>query len=150
METIATASALLAAVLNGVAAVAGGWLWWTVAPQRWIWPIIRAGQATAVVLALVAGIAYVTGARPDEDLFWLYAVLPVPIGFFAEQFRILAAQTVLEARGLKDAQAVGRLPEREQRSVVLQIMRRELGIMALAAGVIVFLALRAVVEAPGL
>jgi hypothetical protein len=71
-------------------------------------------------------------------------------GFFAEQFRVLAAQTVLDARGLEDAEAVGRLPEREQRSVVLQIVRRELGVMALAAAVTAFLALRAVVETPGL
>ena len=90
-----------------------------------------------------------SGARPDDGLFWLYAVLPTAISFFAEQFRILAAQTVLEARGLEDAQAVGRLPEAEQRSVVLQIVRRELGVMALAAGVVAFLALRAVSETPG-
>lgn len=150
METVATTTALLVAVLNGVAAVAGGALWWRVAPRQWAWPLIRAGQAGAVALAVVAGVAYVAGARPDEGLFWLYAVLPSAISFFAEQFRVLAAQTVLEARGLEDAQAVGALPEREQRSVVLQIVRRELGIMALAAGVIAILALRAISETPGL
>jgi hypothetical protein len=150
MENIATTTALLVAVLNGVAAAVGGVLWWRVDPRPWVWPLIRAGQAGAVVLALVAAVAYVSGARPDDGLFWLYAVLPTAISFFAEQFRILAAQTVLEARGLEDAQAVGRLPEDEQRSVVLQIVRRELGVMALAAGVLAFLALRAVSETPGL
>jgi hypothetical protein len=150
METVATTSALLAAVLNGAAAAVGGWLWWRVDPHRWVWPLIRAGQASAVLLALVAGVAYVGGSRPDDGLFWLYAVLPVGIGFFAEQFRILAAQTVLDARGLEDAQAVGALPAAEQRSVVLQIVRRELGVMALAAAVIVFLALRAWAQTPGL
>ena len=150
METVATTTALLVAVLNGAAAVVGGVLWWRVDPRPWVWPLIRSGQAAAVVLAVVAGVAYLTGARPDEGLFWLYAVLPSAISFFAEQFRVLAAQTVLEARGLEDAQAVGRLPEREQRSVVLQIVRRELGIMALAAGVIAILALRAISETPGL
>ena len=150
MEDIATTTALLVAVLNGVAAVVGGALWWRVEPRPWVWPLIRAGQAGAVVLALVAGVAYVSGARPDDGLFWLYAVLPTAISFFAEQFRVLAAQTVLDARGLEDAQAVGRLPESDQRSVVLQIVRRELGVMALAAGVLAFLALRAVSETPGL
>jgi hypothetical protein len=150
METVATTTALLAAVLNGVAAAVAGVLWWRVDPRPWVWPLIRAGQAGAVLLALVAGAAYISGARPDAGLFWLYAVLPVAIGFFAEQFRILAAQTVLDARDLEDAHAVGALPEHEQRSVVLQIVRRELGIMAVAAGVIAFLAVRAIVEAPGL
>jgi hypothetical protein len=150
METFATTTALLVAVLNGVAAGVGGALWWRVDPRPWVWPIVRVGQGASVLLALVAGVAYVSGARPDEGLFWLYAVLPVVIGFFAEQFRVLAAQTVLDARGLEDAEAVGRLPEREQRSVVLQIVRRELGVMALAAAVTAFLALRAVVETPGL
>jgi hypothetical protein len=150
METVATTTALLVAVLNGAAAVVGGVLWWRVDPRQWVWPLIRAGQAAAVALAVVAGVAYVSGARPDEGLFWLYAVLPTAISFFAEQFRVLAAQTVLEARGLEDAQAVGRLPEAEQRSVVLQIVRRELGVMALAAGVLAFLALRVISETAGL
>ena len=150
VETLATTTALLVAVLNGAAAVAGGVLWWRVDPRQWVWPLIRVGQAGAVVLAVVAGVAYVSGARPDEGLFWLYAVLPTAISFFAEQFRVLAAQTVLDARGIENAQAVGRLPDREQRSVVLQIVRRELGVMALAAGVMAFLALRAVSETAGL
>ena len=150
METVATTTALVVAVLNGVAAAAGGVLWWRVDPRPWVWPLIRAGQGAAVLFALLAGIAYVSGARPDDGLFWLYAVLPSAISFFAEQFRILAAQTVLDARGLADAQAVGTLPERDQRSVVLQIVRRELGVMALAAGVIAFLALRALSETAGL
>ena len=150
METIATTTALSVAVLNGVVALVGGALWWRVDPRPWVWPLVRAGQAAAVVLAVVAGVAFVSGARPDEGLFWLYAVLPTAIGFFAEQFRILAAQTVLDARGLENAAAVGTLPEREQRSVVLQIVRRELGVMALAATVNAFLALRAVTEAAGL
>jgi hypothetical protein len=61
----------------------------------------------------------------------------------AEQFRVTSAETVLEARGLEDAAAVGRLDEAGQRSVVLAILRRELGVVALAAGVVAFLALRA-------
>ena len=150
METLATLTALLAVVLNGVAAAWGGWRWWTVDPSRAFWSLVRLGQGGAVALGVVAGVAYATGARPDDDLFWLYAVLPIAIGFFAEQFRILAAQTVLDARGIPDAQAVGRLPEAEQRSVVLQIVRREMGVMALAALVAAVLALRAITEAAGL
>ena len=150
METLATLTALLAVVLNGVAGAWGAWRWWTVEPSRAFWLLVRAGQAAAVALALGAGIAYLAGARPEDGLFWLYAVLPVAIGFFAEQLRLLAAQTVLDLRGLADAQAVGGLPDAEQRSVVLQIVRREMGVMTLAALVTVFLALRAVGEVAGL
>jgi hypothetical protein len=150
MQTLATITALAAASMNAVAAGSGGWLWWRVAPQPWVWPLVRIGQAAAIALAAVAGVAYATGADPDDGLFWLYAVLPVAIGFFAEQFRALSAQTVLDARGMEDAQAVGALPEAEQRSVVLQIVRRELGVMAVAAAVAAFLALRAAGLAEGI
>jgi hypothetical protein len=91
----------------------------------------------------VAGIGAVTGFAPADSLFWLYALLPLAVGFVAEQFRLAAAQTVLDSRDLEDAQAVGRLDERGQRSVVLAIVRREIGVMALAALVVAFLALRA-------
>ena len=143
MEDVATITALLAAVLNSAAGAAGGWLWWRVDPRPWAWVLLRAGQAASVLLAVVAGVAYVSGSEPDDGLFWLYAVLPVPIGFFAEQFRVLSARTVLDARELEDAAAVGALSEAEQRSFVLAIVRRELGVMAVAAGVSAFLAFRA-------
>lgn len=150
MELLATLTALAVAVLNGIAGAYGSWRWWTVEPSRAFWVLARSGQGAAVVLALVAGVLYLTGARPDDGLFWLYAALPAAIGFFAEQFRILSAQTVLEARSLPDAKAVGALPEAEQRSVVLQIVRREMGVMALGALVAGFLALRAITETAGL
>ena len=50
---------------------------------------------------------------------------------------------MLDARDLPDAQAVGELDEDRQRSVVLAIVRREIGVMTAAALVVAFLALRA-------
>jgi hypothetical protein len=143
MADAVAATALLAAAVNAVAGVFGGWRWWTVAPSRAFWVLARAGQVAAVVLAAVAGLAAATGFDPADGLFWLYALLPVAVGFVAEQFRAASAQTVLDARGLEDARAVGRLDEAGQRSVVLAILRRELGVMAAAAIVVAFLALRA-------
>ncbi|HEX2086508.1 MAG TPA: hypothetical protein VHF89_12560 [Solirubrobacteraceae bacterium] len=140
----------MAAVLNAAAGAYGGWRWWRVDPDRAAWVAIRAGQAALVLLALVAGVAWLAGSRPDEGLFWVYALVPVGVGFFAEQFRLLAAQTVLEARDLPDAKAVGRLPQAQQASIVLQIARRELGVMALAAAMNAFLTLRAATETAGL
>jgi hypothetical protein len=143
MADVAAAAALVTAAANAVAAAYGAWRWWTVAPSRAFWVLARAGQAAAIGLAVVAGIGAVTGLHPADGLFWLYALLPVAVGFVAEQFRAASAQTVLDTRGLEDAQAVGRLDEAGQRSVVLAILRRELGVMALAAIVVAFLALRA-------
>lgn len=150
METVATVTALLAVVLNTLAGGLGAWRWWAVEPSPAFWVLARAGQGASVLLAAAAGVLYLSGARPEDSLFWLYCLLPAAVSFFAEQFRILSAQTVLDARGIEDAQAVGRLPEAEQRSVVLQIVRREIGVMTLAALVSAFLALRAITEVAGL
>jgi hypothetical protein len=135
--------ALLTAISNGIAGVVSGWLWWRVEPHRSAWVLIRVGQAMAVAQAVGAGVLAASGLDPDDGLYWLYALLPVAVGFVAEQLRLVSAQQVLDHRGLEDAQAVGRLPEADQRSVVLQIVRRELGVMAAAALVTTFLALRA-------
>ena len=141
--TIAAAVAYATLAVNGVAGAYAGLLWWQVRTTGAVWPLLRAGQAVAGLQVLVAGVLYVAGYRPADELYWLYALLPVAIGFVAEQLRIISAEQVLENRELPDAQAVGALPESEQRSVVLAVVRREIGIMALAAGVVAFLALRA-------
>lgn len=142
--TIAQIAALATLVVNGLAGVSAGVSWWLVRPSDAVWPLLRAGQALAVVQAVVAGALAIAGYEPADGLYWLYALLPVAIGFIAEQLRIVSAEQVLENRELADAQAVGALPEAEQRSVVLAIMRRELGVMALAALVVALLSLRAV------
>ena len=128
---------------NAAAGAYAGWCWWRVTTSAVVWPLLRAAQAVAVGQALAAGVLYVAGFEPGDGLYWLYALLPVAIGLVAEQLRIVSAEQVLENRELEDAQAVGALPEAEQRAVVLAIVRREVGIMALAAGVVAFLALRA-------
>ncbi len=143
MAQIAQLTALLVAVVNALAGGVGAWRWWTVDPSRVFWVLCRAGQAAAIAEALLAGVLAVLGFVPADGLFWLYALLPVAVSFVAEQFRLTAAQAVLDARGLEDAQAVGRLDEPGQRSVVTAIVRREMGTMAAAALVIAFLCLRA-------
>jgi hypothetical protein len=143
MTQTAQVIALSVAIVNGLAGLVSAVLWWRVDPQPFAWVLIRAGQATSVVQALAAGVLAASGLKPADGLYWLYALLPVAVGFVAEQLRIVSAQTVLDARELDDAQAVGRLPEAQQRSVVLQIVRRELGVMSAAALVSAFLALRA-------
>jgi hypothetical protein len=150
MHAVAVDLALLTLALNAIAALIGLWAWQRFATPRVFWAALRAGQAAAVAQAVFAGVAAVAGSRPDSGLYWLYALLPVAIGFFAEQFRSVAAQVELDRRGLADAQAVGRLPEEQQQFLVRAILHRELGVMAIAAAVIVFLAWRALVTAAGL
>ncbi len=143
MAQIAQLTGVLAASVNVLAALVGAWRWWQVETSRAFWVLVRAGQAAAIAQALVAGVLALLGFVPADGLYWLYALLPVAVSFVAEQFRITAAQTVLDARGLEDAHAVGRLDERGQRSVVTAIVRREMGTMAAAALVVAFLCLRA-------
>jgi hypothetical protein len=140
---IAEIAAWATLATNAVAAAFAGWRWWQVRPSGAVWPLLRAGQVVAIVQALVAGGLFVAGYEPADGLYWLYALLPVAIGLIAEQLRIISAEQVLENRGLENAQAVGDLDEEQQRSVVLSIVRREVGVVALAAGVVAFLALRA-------
>jgi hypothetical protein len=143
MHDAAALAALGVAALNAGAGLFGAWRWWTVSPSRAFWIAARAGQAAAIGLAVLAGVLALLGYEPGDGLFWLYALLPVAVAFVAEQFRVTSAETVLDARGLEDAAAVGRLDEPGQRSVVLAILRRELGVVARGAGVVAFLALRA-------
>jgi hypothetical protein len=143
MTFVAEVVALLTAAVNLAAGALGGWRWWTVEPSRTFWILCRAGQALAVVQALVAGVLAVVGFAPDDSLYWLYALLPVAVSFVAEQLRVTAAETVLHDAGLESAQAVGELDEGRQRSIVLSIVRREMGVMTAGAFVVAFLALRA-------
>ena len=143
MAHVADVVALVTAVTNLLAGALGAWRWWTVEPSRVFWVLCRGGQAIAVVQALVAGALAALGFHPADALDWLYALLPVVVSFVGEQLRVTAAQAVLDDRELEDAQAVGRLDDAGQRSVVLAIVRREMGTMAAAALVVAFLALRA-------
>jgi hypothetical protein len=105
--------------------------------------LARAGQAAIVVQVLLGALLLALGHEPADGLHILYGVLPLAVSFVAEQLRIASADAILGARGLDSAQDVGELPEAEQRVVVLSIVRREMGVMAVACLVVVALALRA-------
>jgi hypothetical protein len=132
-----------ATALFAAAAGLGGWRWWRVEPSALFWPLLRAAQALLVADAVLGGALLLAGRHPDDGLHYVYGLLPLAVSFFAEQLRIASAEAVLEARGLPSAQAVGELPEDRQRSVVVAILRRELGVMTLAALVAAGLCLRA-------
>jgi hypothetical protein len=146
--------ALAVAALNAVPGLLGSWLWLRGGPSasgsaQAFWMSLRVGQGSAVIFALAVGVLAVAGAYSSDRLFYLYALLPLAVAFVAEQLRVASAQTILDQRGLPDAQAVGSLPEPDQRGIVAAIVRREIGVMALSALVVVFLALRAAGTAHG-
>jgi hypothetical protein len=149
MTQAVVAGALAVAVLNAFPALLGAWRWYRGEPSSAFWILLRVGQGSALVLAILAGSLAAAGHDSTDSLFYLYALLPLAVAFLAEQLRVASAQTILDRRDLPDAQAVGALPEPEQHAVVVAILAREMGIMALSALVVMFLALRAAGTAHG-
>ncbi len=143
------AGSLLLAAVNSLALIVGGWRWYCEQPSPAFWVLLRVGQAAALLFAAGVGVLAAAGNYSSEHLFYLYALLPLVVSFVAEQLRVAAAETILDQRGLADAQAVGTLPEAEQHAVVAAIVRRELGVMTLSTLVVAFLALRAAGTAHG-
>jgi hypothetical protein len=155
MNQAVVAGCLAVAALNALPAVLGGWIWNRGGPGEHggsvnaFWVLLRVGQGSALMLALAVGSLAAAGKSPTEGLFYLYALLPLAVAFVAEQLRVASAQTILDQHGLADAQAVGLLPQQEQQTLVASIVRREIGVMALSALVVVVLALRAAGTAHG-
>jgi hypothetical protein len=143
------AGALALAALNVAPLLLGAWRWYEDCASSAFWVLLRVAQGGALLYAIAVGVLVAAGHEPAENLFYLYALLPLAVSFVAEQLRIASAQTILDQRDLDSAQAVGQLPEEEQRAVVGAIVRREMGVMTLSALVVVFLALRAAGTAHG-
>jgi hypothetical protein len=141
--------ALFVALLNALPALLGAFRWYRGESSHAFWILLRVGQGSALVLAILAGSLAAAGHYSSDRLFYLYALLPLAVAFVAEQLRVAAAQTILDRHGLSDAQAVGALPEADQHALVAEILAREMTIMALSAFVVVFLALRAAGTAHG-
>ncbi|MDQ6836602.1 MAG: hypothetical protein M3016_10490, partial [Actinomycetota bacterium] len=110
------------------------------------WRLLRAGQAAVVLDVALGGVLLALGQK-EPSLHLIYGLLPLAVSFVGEQLRIAAAQAVLDARGFESAAAVGELPEPDQRVVVISIVQRELGVMALAAIVMAVLLARAAATA---
>jgi heme A synthase len=124
-------------MLNLVAFVVGGIAWYRDRPSIPFWYLLRAAQAAVFLQAMLGGLLVFTGHKPDDDLHYLYGTLPLVVSLIAEAARTGAAEREL---GDVDFEA---LPEADQQSLAMAIVRREMGIMAVSCGVILFLALRA-------
>jgi hypothetical protein len=81
--------------------------------------------------------------EPLPHLHLVYGLVPLGVAFLAEQLRLASADTVLDQHGLAGRADVERLTDSEQRALVLEIVRREMGVMAASAAVVAALGLRA-------
>ena len=129
-------------LVNAAAGAMGLWEWRRGRPSTRFWRVLRAGQALAVLAALDGLILLATGADLPE-LHLVYGLTPLGVSFLAEQLRLASADSVLEARGLEDAQAMRALSDGEQQAIVTAIVLRETAIMAASALVVTVLGLRA-------
>jgi heme A synthase len=123
--------------LNLAAFVVGGVAWLRSRPSIPFWYLLRAAQVSVFIQAMLGGLLVLTNHKPDDNLHYLYGILPLVVSFLAEGARAGAAQREL---GDVDFES---LPNDHQQSLALAIVRREMGIMAVSCGVILFLALRA-------
>ncbi|HVS28161.1 MAG TPA: hypothetical protein VHE14_01315 [Solirubrobacteraceae bacterium] len=142
MTTVHLTVGIAVCALFLAAGLWGAWRWWRVRPSAAFWKLLRAAQVALLAQVLLGGILLL-GRHTPGRLHVLYGLLPVAVSFIAEQLRIGAAESVLAARGHTSAAAVGELDERDQRSVVLAVVRREIGVMTLAALVCFGLVIRA-------
>ena len=159
MTALVVAGALALAAVNALSGVLGATIWYRTGTSgvtaaqprgaRAFWLALRVGQAAGLLFAVFVGVLAAAGKYSSEHLFYLYALLPLAVAFVAEQLRVVSAQTILDHHGLENAAAVGELAESEQHALVGAIVRREIGVMALSALVVVFLALRAAGTAHG-
>jgi heme A synthase len=124
-------------LLNMLAFAVGGIAWLRDQASVRFWYLLRAAQLSVFLQTLLGGLLVFTGHEPDGDLHYLYGILPLVVSFVAEGARSGAAE-----RELRDID-IEALPPEAQQAVALAIVRREMGIMAVSCGVILFLGLRA-------
>ena len=123
--------------LNGAAFAVGGIAWFRDRPSIPFWYLLRAAQLSVFAQALIGGLMVLTGYEQDDGLHYLYGILPLVVSFIAEGARADAAHREI---GETDYES---LPKDEKETIALAIVRREMGIMAVSCGVILFLGLRA-------
>ncbi len=123
--------------LNLAAFALGSVAWLRDRPSIRFWYLLRAAQAAVFVQAMLGGLLVFTGHVQPDELHYLYGILPLVVSLLAEGARAGAAE-----RELGDID-IDSLSPQGQQSLALAIVRREMGIMAVSCGVILFLALRA-------
>ena len=124
-------------VLNLVAGVWGAAAWFARRASVGFWYALRAAQGSVIVQVVLGALLLVSGREAADGLHYMYGSAPLVVNLFAEGMRVGAAQREIGDRDFETLEAG------EQRSIALRIVRRETGIMAIAALLIVAFAVRA-------
>lgn len=122
---------------NLAAFAAGGIAWLRERPSVPFWYLLRVAQGAVFLQAMLGGLLVFTNHEPPDELHYLYGILPLVVSLLAEGARAGAAERELGDVDLES------LPARSQQAIAHAIVRREMGIMAVSCGVILFLAIRA-------
>jgi hypothetical protein len=133
---LAVGVAVLAA--NLMAGAWGGVAWLANRASVAFWYILRAAQVTVVVQVLLGAVLLTLGHEADEPIHYMYGSAPLLVSLIGEGMRAGAAQ-----REIPEGVAFETLGATEQRAIALRIVRREMGVMTIAALLIVAFAVRA-------
>ena len=139
MTAVHVALGVAVLAVNLAAGVLGVWRYRRAELSHAFWPLLRAGQALVVVEAAQGGVLLLLGEELPR-LHLIYGLVPIGVAFIAEQLRLTSAQAVLDARGATTARE---LPEGERDDAALEILLREMAVMATSALVVAALGLRA-------
>jgi hypothetical protein len=123
--------------LNLVAGIWGAVAWFAHRPSVRFWYVLRAAQVAIVLQVTLGALLLIAGKEPKEAIHYMYGTAPLLVNLFAEGMRVGAAQRELGDTDFKSLDAT------EQRATALRIVRREMGVMTLAALLIVAFAVRA-------
>jgi hypothetical protein len=125
-------------VANLIAGLWGAGAWIARQPSVWFWYLLRVAQGSVIVQVVLGALLLISGREAADGLHYMYGVAPLVVNLFAEGMRAGAAQ-----RELPEDVDFAALGADQQRTIALRIVRRETGIMALAALLIVAFAIRA-------
>jgi hypothetical protein len=137
VETVHLIVGLAVIASNLLAGAWGGAAWLRNRPSVAFWYLLRTAQATVVLQVILGTALLVLGHQAADGLHYLYGLLPLLVALLAEGARIGAAERELSGLDFDS------LPSDRQRLFALAIVRRETGIMAVSALIVLFLALRA-------
>jgi hypothetical protein len=137
VETIHLIVGIAVLATNAVAGAWGAAAWVRRQPSVGFWYALRVAQVTVVAQATIGVILLASGRQSPDELHVIYGVAPIVVAFAAEAIR----------SGVSDRELAGldfeSLPRSRQQTIASAIVRRETGIMAASALIVLFLALRA-------